>query len=338
MSNISVKCYLLPESASVTIASSESLGKISEIRRFNLARPNVFAAAASATNLYDELLSKIRTAFEFDSTQPLKLYYQDEESELIGFSRVTELQYGLDLQEAIHLSNGQNFIFKVYVKKDSSSSNGGHQHHYHHHHHKSGSKKRASSPTSSSSSSSSSSSDDEPATKPKPAKKAQCMHPGVVCDGCNGAIVGVRYKCAICADYDLCAACREDKRLHVDTEHKMHRIEKPSNVWRAKQWKKYYGLGGPHNFHHRGFGPFGCNAPRGEPGQCPYKQFQRQEQQQQQQQSTASAEQEQQRPPRNPFQQTLDEFLPYITNSANIVNDPEQLKNIGKIIIHSLFF
>jgi len=41
------------------------------------------------------------------------------------------------------------------------------------------------------------------------------VHVGVTCDGCNKSpIVGVRYKCANCANYDLCAEC-EAKGQHV---------------------------------------------------------------------------------------------------------------------------
>src|SRR4051812_27369799 len=35
-----------------------------------------------------------------------------------------------------------------------------------------------------------------------------------VCSGCNmSPLTGIRYKCQVCADYDLCAAC-EAKDLH----------------------------------------------------------------------------------------------------------------------------
>ncbi|KAJ2882146.1 hypothetical protein IWW38_005696, partial [Coemansia aciculifera] len=33
------------------------------------------------------------------------------------------------------------------------------------------------------------------------------VHPNVTCDSCNFPIVGVRYKCGNCADFDLCEAC-----------------------------------------------------------------------------------------------------------------------------------
>jgi sequestosome 1 len=81
--------------------------------------------------------------------------------------------------------------------------------------------------------------------KPK-AKKTEeksehaTLHPGVTCDGCQGSIVGNRYKCTVCPDYDLCQAC-SDKKVHPD--HNMIKIVRP--------WQHFGG-------HRRcGRGPFG---------------------------------------------------------------------------------
>ncbi|KAM3926048.1 sequestosome-1 isoform 2-T2 [Leptodactylus fuscus] len=44
------------------------------------------------------------------------------------------------------------------------------------------------------------------------------VHPNVTCDGCEGPVVGNRYKCLTCPDYDLCSTC-EGKGIHK--EHNM---------------------------------------------------------------------------------------------------------------------
>merc|ERR1711874_252107 len=58
---------------------------------------------------------------------------------------------------------------------------------------------------------------------PGMARSAQ-VHWGVVCDGCDGPVVGPRHKCLVCPDYDLCATC-EAQGLHVN--HKMIRLPAP---------------------------------------------------------------------------------------------------------------
>ncbi|XP_053398816.1 sequestosome-1-like [Mercenaria mercenaria] len=53
------------------------------------------------------------------------------------------------------------------------------------------------------------------------------VHQGVICDGCNGLVKGIRYKCMECDDYDLCTVC-EQKGTHP--EHNMMKINKPSRA------------------------------------------------------------------------------------------------------------
>lgn len=38
--------------------------------------------------------------------------------------------------------------------------------------------------------------------------KAQIVHPHIICDGCGAnPIIGNRFKCVVCADFDLCEKC-----------------------------------------------------------------------------------------------------------------------------------
>lgn len=53
-------------------------------------------------------------------------------------------------------------------------------------------------------------------------------HEGYECDGCEVApIKGIRYKCSVCPDYDLCETC-EAKGTHA--EHPMLKVRQPSHA------------------------------------------------------------------------------------------------------------
>ena len=49
-----------------------------------------------------------------------------------------------------------------------------------------------------------------PEPDPRASTTKKVEHPGIVCNGCGNPIVGVRYKCTICHDFDFCEKC-EDK-------------------------------------------------------------------------------------------------------------------------------
>ncbi|XP_064597849.1 next to BRCA1 gene 1 protein-like [Liolophura sinensis] len=52
------------------------------------------------------------------------------------------------------------------------------------------------------------------------------VHDGIICDNCNQTIVGVRYKCGNCADYDLCEACETQDGIHTP-EHVFIKLRRP---------------------------------------------------------------------------------------------------------------
>ncbi|XP_060621393.1 sequestosome-1 isoform X2 [Anolis sagrei] len=62
-------------------------------------------------------------------------------------------------------------------------------------------------------------------------RPSNVVHPNVICDGCDGPVVGARFKCTICPDYDLCSTC-EGKGTHK--EHNM--IMFPSPLLYPFEW------------------------------------------------------------------------------------------------------
>ncbi|XP_068751371.1 next to BRCA1 gene 1 protein-like isoform X1 [Montipora capricornis] len=43
---------------------------------------------------------------------------------------------------------------------------------------------------------------------------ARVVHKGIVCAECSQAVIGIRYKCCFCADYDLCEDCEAKEGIH----------------------------------------------------------------------------------------------------------------------------
>ena len=53
------------------------------------------------------------------------------------------------------------------------------------------------------------------------------VHPGVICDGCKEFVRGIRYKCSVCGDFDLCETC---EAVDVHPEHALLKIRRPSQA------------------------------------------------------------------------------------------------------------
>jgi hypothetical protein len=61
----------------------------------------------------------------------------------------------------------------------------------------------------------------------KAADQASIVHAGVICDGCKVCpIQGIRYKCSVCVDFDLCDKCEAEKQ-HA---HPMLKIRRPEQA------------------------------------------------------------------------------------------------------------
>lgn len=82
----------------------------------------------------------------------------------------------------------------------------------------------------------------QPAVASNNHREKEC-HFGVVCDGCQGSVVGARYKCLMCDNYDLCEDC---SAAGLHSEHNLMKISKPSNAAYHP-----YGLGRHGHRHHR---------------------------------------------------------------------------------------
>ncbi|XP_063737648.1 sequestosome-1 isoform X2 [Eleginops maclovinus] len=68
-----------------------------------------------------------------------------------------------------------------------------------------------------------------------PGPPGPATHPDVTCDGCEGPVVGTRFKCSVCPNYDLCSACQA-RGTH--TEHQLLPIWHPLQWFPRGKWMK----------------------------------------------------------------------------------------------------
>jgi hypothetical protein len=61
------------------------------------------------------------------------------------------------------------------------------------------------------------------------------IHSRIICDICDmNPIVGIRYKCIVCDNYDLCSDCKRNPAGKHDEEHEMISIDDPNHQsWRV---------------------------------------------------------------------------------------------------------
>ncbi|CAD8082959.1 unnamed protein product [Paramecium primaurelia] len=110
---------------------------------------------------------------------------------------------------------------------------------------------------------------------PKPVPQEKMVHKHHTCDGCQiHPIVGSRFKCLECQDYDLCEECQL-KNLH--NHHKFYKISTEQELEQfRKEHQGKFGHWGfrPHGQGHHGHGPHG-HGPHGHGfhGHEAFKQF-----------------------------------------------------------------
>lgn len=173
-----------------------------------------FALTMLPSGVYGLLVDRLQAAYGdlLPNKNEIRCYWLDEENELVGFSTDAELQYAIDLQTAIRVSSPMSMSQAApsAVFKVYVMRRSAKQAH-------------------------------DNQSEPQ-------IHLGVICDGCQGPIYGIRYKCSVCPDYDLCGEC-EAKALH--REHPLTKITRPAGGGRCPY------MGG----RHRG-GPCGRGGPR----------------------------------------------------------------------------
>ncbi|VDK76904.1 unnamed protein product [Litomosoides sigmodontis] len=92
-------------------------------------------------------------------------------------------------------------------------------------------------------------------------KKVKEIHPFVTCDHCDQPLYGIRYKCSVCDDFDLCEECEKDGTHpdHALIRYATPRTPKVEHLRPRRTWRqRNHGFGHPDPFLQEGI--FGRTA------------------------------------------------------------------------------
>ncbi|KAM6951948.1 sequestosome-1 isoform 1-T1 [Lycodopsis pacificus] len=179
------------------------LGKdesVKEVRRFGVDQ--------DVSSSYEYLNKK--TMSVFNNLKNINMYYKDEDDDLVAFSSDDELIMGLTCMK--------DSIFRLFIKEKKENRREFPLHAF------------------------------PPFTfghppppppgapqAPPPHMAPPPLHRDVTCDGCEGPVVGTRFKCSVCPNYDLCSSCQAEGR---HTEHALLPIWHPLQWFPRGKWMK----------------------------------------------------------------------------------------------------
>lgn len=152
-----------------------------EIRRFTVEQDVVAS--------YEYLVGKLRTVFSKLKEAVFDIYWEGKfitwhlYNYLLAIFAIDEesdrISISTDEELFLAISGLQSTVLKLYLRKNTSAAG-------------------------------------ESGQKPTPSKP---VHPNVICDGCQQGIVGTRYKCLSCADYDLCSGINTSCIMNTSVNH-----------------------------------------------------------------------------------------------------------------------
>lgn len=184
------------------------LGKdeaVKEVRRF--------AVDQDVSSNFEYLSRKTAGVFSNLKNNGFNMYYRDEDGDLVAFSTDDELMMGLACMK--------DATFRIFIKEKKEHRRDFPVHAFppftfgHH--------PPPPPPPGA------------PQVPPPHVAPPPALHPNVTCDGCDGAVVGTRFKCSVCPNYDLCSACQA-RGTH--TEHALLPIWHPLQWFPRGRWMK----------------------------------------------------------------------------------------------------